>query len=259
MLLAMDVSNTRFFCGLYREDRLVDHWRVATDLQKTEDDYGVLFKALLQHLGHSCSDVSAVVISSVVPPLMPVLQRLSQDYFRINPLIVGPGIKMGMPIRYDNPREVGADRIVVAAAAYEKYGGPVVVVDFGTALTFDVISARGEYLGGALAPGVEVAMEALFSRAAKLPKIELSTPERAIGTNTSASMRAGMVYGFAGQVDEVVSRIVAETGPQTRVVATGDQAEFIAPQAATVEAVDQFLTLEGLRIIYQRNRQQEKK
>lgn len=267
MLLVIDVGNSLVVAGLFQQDRLVVHWHLSTDRHKTSDEYAVLLRALFRQQGFSLDQVDAVVLSSVVPPLMPVLEDLVRRYFGVEPLVIAPGLKTGMPVRFDDPREVGADRIVTALAALRKYGGPLVVVDFGTATIFDVVSASGEYLGGAIAPGILISAEALFQRAAKLPRIELVRPARAIGTNTVASMQAGMVFGFAGQVDELVRRIAAELrvplpagadpGPgELRVVATGDQAELIAREAGTIQRVDPLLTLEGLRLIYELNRPQ---
>ncbi|MGE5590455.1 MAG: type III pantothenate kinase [Bacillota bacterium] len=267
MLLVIDVGNSLVVAGLFQQDRLVVHWHLSTDRHKTSDEYAVLLRALFRQQGFSLDQVDAVVLSSVVPPLMPVLEDLVRRYFGVEPLVIAPGLKTGMPVRFDDPREVGADRIVTALAALRKYGGPLVVVDFGTATIFDVVSASGEYLGGAIAPGILISAEALFQRAAKLPRIELVRPARAIGTNTVASMQAGMVFGFAGQVDELVRRIAAELrvplpagadpGPgELRVVATGDQAELIAREAETIQRVDPLLTLEGLRLIYELNRPQ---
>ncbi len=254
MLLAVDVGNTRIHWGVYNKDKLTYHWSTGTDRGATEDEMSVLLRGLFRTQGLDFSDITEVAIASSVPPLMPTLESLVNRYLGARPLIVGPGVKMGMPIRYDNPKEVGADRIVVAIAAFEKYGGPVVVVDFGTALLFDVISAKGEYLGVAGAPGVEISTEALFQRAAKLPRIELTKPPSVLGTNTVHSMQSGIIYGFAGQVDEVVKRIKADLGSEPRVVATGDLAGLIASETRTVQAVDPWLTLEGLRIVYERNR-----
>lgn len=254
MLLAVDVGNTRIQWGVYQKDELKYHWATGTDRNATEDELAVLLRGLFRTQGLSFEDITDVAIASSVPPLMPTFEKLVQRYLGTRPLIVGPGIKMGMPIRYDNPREVGADRIVVAIAAFERYGGPVVVVDFGTALLFDCISAKGEYLGVAGAPGVEISTEALFQRAAKLPRIELIKPPSVLGTNPIHSMQSGIIYGFAGQVDEVVKRIKAELGNDARVVATGDLAELIASETKTIQTVDPWLTLEGLRIVYERNR-----
>lgn len=265
LLLVIDVGNSLVVAGLFQQDRLVVHWHLSTDRHKTADEYAVLLRALFRQQGLSLEQVDAVVLSSVVPPLMPSLEDLVRRYFGVEPLVIAPGLKTGMPVRFDDPREVGADRIVTALAALHKYGGPLVVVDFGTATIFDVVSASGEYLGGAIAPGILISAEALFQRAAKLPRIELVRPPRAIGTNTVASMQAGMVFGFAGQVDELVRRIARELqaplpaganpGPgDLRVVATGDQAELIAREAETIQRVDPLLTLEGLRLIYELNR-----
>ena len=254
MLLVFDVGNTNIVMGAYEGDNLSKYWRLSTNRNQTADEYGIMICNLFQHCGLDYRDVEAIVISSVVPPLMPTLEEMARSYFKVEPLIVGPGIKTGMPILYDNPREIGADRVVNAIAGYEKYGGPLIIVDFGTATTFCVISEKGEYLGGAITAGIGIATEALFQRAAKLPRIELVKPKRVIGRNTVASMQSGLIYGFVGQVDGIVRRIKAEINSDAFVVATGGIAELIAGDSETINKLDPFLTLEGLKIIYQRNR-----
>ncbi len=253
MLLAVDVGNTNIVLGLYDGQRLVVSWRISTNRQQTGDEYGVIFKNLFHQsgMGHDC--LSGIIISSVVPPLMLSLQEMALRYFNIEPLVVGPGIKTGLNILMDNPREVGADRIVNAVAGYELYGGPLIIVDFGTATTFDAISERGHYLGGAIAPGINISTEALFQRAAKLPRVELIKPKKVIGRDTITSMQAGIIYGFVGQVDGIVKRMVKEFAVKPRVIATGGLANLIAKESETLEAVNLMLTLEGLRIIYTRN------
>jgi len=253
LILVFDVGNSNVVLGIYRGRSLEESWRVSTDRRRTTDEYAILIKNLFQFSGRQFSEIRAVVISSVVPPLMPVLEELSQRYFNIEPVVVGPGVKTGISIRYENPREVGADRVVNAVAAYELYGGPLIIVDFGTATTFCVISANGEYLGGAIAPGIGISTEALFQQAAKLPRIELVKPKSVIGKNTISSMQSGIIYGFIGQVDGIVERIKAELGCDAFVVATGGLAELIAAESKTVNKVNPILTLEGLRIIYERN------
>jgi len=253
MLLVVDVGNTNIVLGVYEGEELVVNWRVSTDRQKTADELGMLFKGLFDYHGLAMSLVKDIAVSSVVPPLTPILEAAFRRYFRVAPLVIGPGVKTGMPIRFDNPKEVGADRIVNAVAAYEIYGGPVIAVDFGTATTFDAISGEGEYLGGAIAPGISISMEALFQHAAKLPRVELARPKSVIGKNTVAAMQAGIVFGFVGQVDGIVSRMKAELGGNAYVVATGGLAKLIGPEAIAVDKVDPFLTLEGLKIIYKRN------
>lgn len=254
MLLVVDVGNTNIVLGVFREKELIHHWRISTDRQRTADEYGVLIHNLFQNMGLDPKNVNAVIISSVVPPLTVPLQRMCARYFGGDPLVVGPGIKTGIRINYENPREVGADRIVNAIGAYEKHGGPLIVVDFGTATTFCAIAANGDYLGGAIAPGIGSSTEALFQRAAKLPRIELVIPKSIICRNTVSSMQVGIIIGFVGQVDEIVRRMRVEMGTESKVVATGGLANLIAPESQTIDIVEPFITLEGLRIIYDRNR-----
>lgn len=254
MVLVFDVGNTNIVMGVYEQNNLLTHWRVSTDRQKTADEYAVLFKNLFDFNGLDMRRISAMVISSVVPPLNLVLEECSRRYFGVEPLVVGPGVKTGIALKYENPREVGADRVVNAVAAFERYGGPVIVVDFGTATTFCAISKSGEYLGGAIAPGIGISTEALFQRAAKLPRIELVRPRSVIGRNTINSMQSGVIYGFIGQVDGIVERMMKELGTEAKVVATGGLAELIASDSHTIDVVDPLLTLEGLRLIYEKNR-----
>lgn len=254
MLLVIDVGNTNMVLGVYKDTELLDHWRISTDRQRTTDEYGVLIRELFYLNDLRADDINAIIISSVVPPVVPTLERMCQRYFGLSPLLIGPGVKTGMDIRYDNPREVGADRIVNAVAAYEKYGGPVIIVDFGTATTFCAVDAKGVYLGGSICPGIGIATEALVQRTAKLPRIELKRTDSVICRNTIESMQAGVFYGFVGQVEGIVARMRRELDMSARVVATGGLAVVIAPATKAIDIVEPMLTLEGLRIIYERNR-----
>ncbi len=254
MILAADIGNSNTTLGLFSGESLVHRWRLSTLTSATADDLGISMRTLLSSNGVSLSDIDAIIYASVVPPLAEPFEKMCQRYIGMKPLKVAPGVKTGIDIRYENPREVGADRIANAVAVQSQYGGPSIVVDFGTATTFDVVSADGDYAGGAILPGVGLSTEALFEHAARLPRIDLSRPIRAVGRNTVESMRAGIIYGFAGSVDAVVARIEAEIGTARRVIATGGWAGLIAPECQRVDEVDPNLTLEGLRIIYMRNR-----
>ena len=253
MLLAVDVGNTHTVLGLYEDRDLVHDFRIESSKGRTLDEYHVLLRSLLDVAEVERDEVEAAIIASVVPAVTDTLTRAVALAFGFEPLVVGPGIKTGMPILYENPREVGADRIVNAVAAFELMARAVIVVDFGTATTFDVISQKGEYLGGVIAPGIQISADALFARAAKLPRVEVAKPPRVIGRNTIHSMQSGIVYGYVGLVDGMVDRIQAELGHETAVLATGGLARLVEPESRTIEKVEEFLTLLGLRLLYERN------
>jgi type III pantothenate kinase len=258
MLLAIDVGNTNTVLGLYRlegaKPELAAHWRITTHHSQTADEYGVFFVNLFEMNSLSPKQVSRIIISSVVPPVDSTLRRVCEDYFHTQPLFVEPGIKTGMPVLVDNPAELGADRLVNAIAAFERYGGPCIVVDFGTATTFDVISAKGEYLGGAIAPGLGLSADALFSHAARLSRVDIKRPAKVIGTNTVTHLQSGLYFGYIGLVDGILERIVAELGQKPRVIATGGLARQIAADSRFISEIDDMLTLDGLLILFERNR-----
>jgi type III pantothenate kinase len=253
VLLAIDVGNTQTHIGAFDGEELVEHWRLATAGEDTADELAVRVASLLSLRGMGLDGIDASIVSSVVPRLNPEYTRMCELYLGAACLMVGPGVKTGMPVRLDNPHELGADRLVNAVAAFDRFGGPCAVVDFGTAITFDAISAQGEYLGGVIGPGVQISMDALTERAARLPKVDLSEPSGVIGRTTQASLQSGMVYGFAGAIDAIARRLLAELGGETSFVATGGGAAAIIPYCDLIDDIDDLLTLRGLRLIHERN------
>ncbi|NRG47181.1 type III pantothenate kinase [Bacillus sp. CRN 9] len=253
MIFVFDIGNTNMVLGVYEGDELKYHWRIETNRHKTEDEYGMIIKSLFEHEKLSFSDIDGIIISSVVPPIMFTLERMCEKYFHIKPLVVGPGIKTGLNIKYDNPKEVGADRIVNAIAGIHVYGSPLIIVDFGTATTYCYINEHKQYMGGAIAPGIGVSTEALYSRAAKLPRIEIARPEGIVGKNTVAAMQSGILFGYVGQVEGIVRRMKEESKKTPTVIATGGLANLISKESNIIDVVDPFLTLKGLQLIYKRN------
>src|SRR5271157_667794 len=263
MLFVLDVGNTNTVLGVFEAKpaehgvvhygRLIAHWRVSTTKTQTVDEYGVLFRNLFAMNGLEVGSVQGTVISSVVPPLDSTLREVCERYFHSRPLFIEPGVKTGMPVHYDNPAEVGADRVVNSVAAFEKFGGPCIVVDFGTATTFDVVSAKGEYLGGVITPGIGISADALFEHTARLPRVDIRKPARVLATNTVGSVQSGLYYGYLGLIDGILERLMAELGSKVRIVATGGLASLMGGGSKYIREVDDLLTLEGLRIIYERN------
>jgi type III pantothenate kinase len=255
MLLAVDIGNTQTHLGAFQNGNLLEHWRLTTERDATADELASIYTNLLALRNLSFTDIDDVIISSTVPKIVPEYVEMTERYLGEQCVVVGPGLKTGMPIRVENPRELGADRLVNAVAAYDRLGGPCVVVDFGTAITFDAISGQGEYLGGIIAPGVEISLNALTERAAKLPQVELTEPERLIGRTTLEAIQAGVIYGFAAQIDGICERLRDELGDELQVIATGGLSSHIVPFCDSVELTDDMLTLTGLRLIYERNAQ----
>lgn len=255
MLLAVDVGNTNIVLGLFRDDELIMNWRISTDKSKSSDELGMLVTQLFSYNGLKTKDVSDVIISSVVPSIMYSLQHMAQKYFDCEAIVIGPGIKTGMNVKYDNPKQVGADRIVNAVAGYKKYGGPIIIVDFGTATTFCAVNDKFEYLGGTIAPGIQISNDALYQKAAKLTKVELVKPDRVICKNTTESIQAGVILGYVGIVEYIVNRMKKElNAPNAKVIATGGLAYMIEEETDCINHIDRMLTLEGLLFIYKLNK-----
>ncbi|HEX7066155.1 MAG TPA: type III pantothenate kinase [Bacillales bacterium] len=258
MIFVFDVGNTNIVCGIYEENTLKHHWRISTSTSKTEDEYAMLVRSLFDHAGIAFGDISGIVISSVVPSIMFSLERMCRKYFNQSPMVIGPGVKTGLDIKTDNPKEIGADRIVNAVAAIHLFGEPLVIVDFGTATTYCYINEKRQYAGGAIAPGINISTEALIAHASKLPRIEIARPKAVVGKNTVSAMQSGVFYGYVGQVEGIVSRMKAQAKEKPTVVATGGLAPLIADEAAVIDRVEPFLTLKGLQLIYLRNKEERR-